>query len=85
MKRSPELDLNDPWCRARWAFRLFLLADFLLIAFYFGPNRVIFGRWTPLTVDDLVPEVRTHCVPVVHAMLAYQRDMGHRPASGARP
>jgi hypothetical protein len=68
----------DRWCRRRWAYRLSLVGLFVLIAFYIGPTRIIFGRWTRLAPADFVPVVRDQCVPIVRAIKVYQRDHGGR-------
>ena len=76
-----DLNLFDAWCRRRWLLRLGLGVWFVAIAFYFGPNRILFDKWTWITPADFVPTVRDRCVPVVRAMKAYQRKHGHLPTS----
>jgi hypothetical protein len=52
---------------------------FLAIAFYFGPNVILFKKLTWITPADFVVTVEGRCVPVVSAMKAYRRDHGHLP------
>ncbi len=73
-----DLNLNHRWCRRRWIYRLALAVIFVAIAFYFGPNRILWGRWTPLSTADFVAPVQQRCAPVVKAMLSFQRDHGRR-------
>ena len=75
---KPALPPKTPEER-RWLYgRLFYLATlavlFFLIAFQLGPKRILFGKFTSLTPTDFTPIVQRDCVPVVRAIMEYQRD-----------
>src|SRR5947209_4349819 len=67
------------WRQRRRAFFAVRCVLFAAIAFWFGPNLIMFGKLTWLSPADFVPAVQRDCVPVVRAMKAYERDHGHRP------
>jgi hypothetical protein len=69
------------WLRRRLLYRNLLVAFCALIAFYFTPNRVIFGKLTSPSPKDFVDDVNTYFAPVVRAAYAYERDTGHLPSS----
>jgi hypothetical protein len=51
---------------------------FTAVAFYFGPNWIMFDQLTRLGAADFVAETRRF-VPVVRAVKAFQRDHGRLP------
>ena len=69
------------WLRRRLLYRNLLVAFCALIAFYFTPNRVIFGKLTSPSPKDFVDDVNTYFAPVVRAAYAYEHDTGHLPSS----
>lgn len=73
---TPEL---RKWWARRQGYRVMLLAVFVMIAWYVGPNEINFRKPTPLNAADFVPVVESQCVPVVRAMKQYQRDHGKLP------
>ncbi len=52
---------------------------FTAIAFYVGPNVILFGKLTGLTPADFAVSVERVDVPIVRAMKQYERDHGRRP------
>ena len=70
--------IERAWRRRRVAWYVALGALFAAIAFYFGPNVIMFGKLAWLSPADFVPAAR-RCEPVVRAMKAYERDHGRRP------
>jgi hypothetical protein len=79
--RQPETPESRKWRKRRWVFRGGLATMFLLIAGYFGPNLLLFGKLTRLGPDDFVSFVESRCVPTVRAIKEYARDNGHLPAT----
>jgi len=69
------------WRYRRYLLRLGLVALGMPIAFYFGPNWILFGKLTRLSVEDFVPIVQQEGVPIVRAMKEYERDTGRLPAT----
>lgn len=69
------------WLRRRLLYRNLLVAFCALVAFYFTPNRIIFGKLTALSPKDFVDEVNTDFAPVVRAVYAYNHDTGLLPSS----
>ena len=66
----------------RWARRFYIAGLFLLgmsIAFYFGPNLVMFGKLTRLSVNDFVPIATTRFVPVIREIKEYEQEHGGVP------
>ena len=58
-----------------------MFAWFVTLAFWFGPNVILFGKLTRMTPNDFVPIVQKYCVPAVRAIKIYQRTNGRLPAS----
>jgi hypothetical protein len=69
------------WRRRRIAYYCGLGVLFAAIAFYAGPNLILFGKLTWLAPADFVPTARERCLPIVRAMKEYQRDRGVLPQS----
>lgn len=67
------------WLEVRVLYRAGLVGLWAAIAFYFGPHWILFRKWTALTAADLVPDLEMDCVPLVRAVLEYQRDHGSLP------
>ena len=67
------------WWLARIGYYLAMMALFVIIAFYAGPNEINFGSPFGLRASAFVPYVMRDCVPVVRAMKEYQRDHGSFP------
>jgi hypothetical protein len=68
----------------RWLWRrvfLYVGLDIfaLLIAFYFGPHVILFGKLGPRQPADLAPQVERDYAPVVLAMKEYRREHGVLP------
>jgi len=80
---SPQALVKDAeywrWWRYRMSFRGGLAGLFCIIAFYFGPHVINFGTLGPLTPAYFTADVQQRCVPIVRAILAYQRDKGSLP------
>lgn len=70
---------NTQWHRRRLTYKAGLALLFAAIAFYFGPNVILFGKLTWISPADFVPTVERECMPVVSAMKAYRRDHGRLP------
>jgi hypothetical protein len=68
------------WVR-RMLFRGALACWFSALAFWFGPNVILFHKLTRPSPDDFVPVVEKYCVPAVRAIKLYQRDHGQMPPS----
>jgi hypothetical protein len=49
------------------------------IAFYFGPNMIMFGKLTWITPTDFVGSVDEDLIDVVRAVKRYERDHGSLP------
>ena len=77
MEAQPTTDRQWKWRRIAYYFALFVW--FCPIAFYFVPNRMMFGKWTWLTPADFADRTQRDCVPVVRAMKEYARDQGKLP------
>jgi hypothetical protein len=71
------------WRRRRAAYYGVLAVVFAAVAFFVGPNLLLFGKPTGLTPADFVPTVEERCVPIVRAMKEFQRDHGRLPDRGA--
>ena len=71
--------IERSWRRRRVAYYGVLVLLFAPIAFYFGPNVIMFGKLTWLAPADFVVAVERRCVPVVRAMKEFERDHGRRP------
>ena len=56
-------------------------AWFGAVAFYLGPNFILFRKLTWITPADFVPVVTRYCVPAVRAAKEYRRDHGGWPDS----
>lgn len=67
------------WRLRRGGYYAGLVLVFASVALYFGPNRILFGKWTWIAPRDFAPTVERRCVEVVRAMKAYERDHGRRP------
>lgn len=80
--RPPPI-FEDPesrlWRYRRQWYRAGLFAVGAVIALYFGPNLLMFGKLTRLAPADFVTTVEKSSAPVVLAMKRYERDHGHRP------
>ncbi len=76
-KRPPPKD--PTWTAKRVAYYVALLGWFSLIAFWAGPNVWLFGRVTGMRESDLHEQVNRLYVPLVRAMLEYQKDFGALP------
>jgi len=70
------------WRRRRGAYYGALVVLFAVVAFYVGPNYILFGKPTWITPADFVPTVQQRCVPMVRAMKEFRRDHGRLPARG---
>jgi hypothetical protein len=70
------------WRRRRAAYNGGLLTFFAVVAFYVGPNLILFGKPTWITPAYFVPTVERRCVPIVRAMKEFRRDHGRLPARG---
>ncbi len=71
------------WWWLRWAYRAGLFSAFAIVAFYVGPNRFLFHKWTRLAPEDFVQTVEGHCVPIVRRMKLFQREHGRLPTQNA--
>ena len=67
------------WKQRRSAYYLALGVLFCAVAFYFGPNRMMFGKWTWITPADFTERAQRDGVPLIRAIKRYERDTGHRP------
>ena len=67
------------WQLYRMAYQGLMVLLFCSIAFYFGPNVILFGKLTWLSPTDFVPTVEQQCMPIVSAMKANRRDHGRLP------
>ena len=67
------------WKQRRIAYYVVLAVLFCAVAFYLGPNRMLFGKWTWITPADFVKRAQRDGVPLVRAMKLYERDTGHLP------
>jgi len=79
--KQPQTPESIRWRWYRVWYRVGLAGLFASIAFYFGPNEIMFDKLTRLTPADLVPIIQRDCVPEVRAMKQYQRDTGNLPDS----
>lgn len=77
---SPPKEPEDRrwWCR-HLLYCLGLGALFSAIAFYFGPNVILFRKLTRLEPADFIDEARQSGVPLVRAVKEFGRDHGHLP------
>ena len=78
--RSPDA---RRWDRRRHAYHAVLLGSAAAFALYVGPNLMLFGKPTWIDPSDFVPIVAQQCVPIVRAMMEYERDHGRRPDTAA--
>ena len=78
---TPMTASTNVWRWRRWLYHAGLVGLFVAVAFYFGPNRILFGRWTWITPADFVPIVRDRCEPVVRLMKEYRLKHGRLPTS----
>lgn len=69
-------DLRRWWWR-RFVYRVALFLLFAMIALYFGPNLLEFGKFTRPTMADYVPLVEQRGVP--KALKLYKLDHGQYP------
>jgi hypothetical protein len=69
------------WLLRNWLLNIALVAWFLLIGFWLGPNLIMFHRLTWITADYFIPEVRSECEPVVREIKQYQIKHGRLPTS----
>ncbi len=69
------------WWTGRVVYYAFLCAVFSAMAFYFGPNRILHGKWTALGPEDFVQWVHGDR-PVIVAVKEFQRDNGRLPRNG---
>lgn len=67
------------WRRARALYRLGLVTLFSLVAFYCGPNVILFHKLTRLAPSDFADSVRTKGNPILSAMERYRADQGQHP------
>jgi hypothetical protein len=67
------------WLYRRLAYYAALLGLFALIAFYVGPNIILFRKLTWLSPADFVSTAEERCVPIVGAIKEYERDHGRLP------
>jgi hypothetical protein len=74
---TPE-ETKSRYVRVAYRFGLFLFV-FAPIAFYFGANLIMFGKWSRISGADFVVDVQRDCVPIVVAMKQYQMDHGQLP------
>lgn len=68
----------------RWDFALggywaLLAAWFVAIAFYAGPNWLLFGKLRRITPADFADDARRELTPLILAAKAYQADHGEIP------
>lgn len=66
------------WRRIRILYRSGLFVVLLPAILFFVSNRVMFGKFTPLTPADFVPRARRY-IPMIVALKEYRRDHGHLP------
>ena len=71
------------WRRLRRLYYLSLGLLFAVIAFYLGPNRILFGKWTWIQPADFVTVVDRSCVPTVRAMKLYAAKHGRLPQTNS--
>src|SRR5689334_10619647 len=69
---------QDRWRACRLVYRAGLGGLFVAVAFYFGPNCIMFRKLTWITPADFRGEADAF-VPVVRAVKAYRRDHGQLP------
>lgn len=69
------------WKRARLAYGATLFIFFCAIAFYFGPNYMLFGKLTWITPDDFAETAQTKVAPIVRATKQYAADHGELPST----
>ena len=69
------------WWTGRVVYYAFLCGVFGAIAFYFGPNRILRGKWTALGPEDFVEWIEVE-QPVILAVKKFQRDYGRLPRNG---
>jgi hypothetical protein len=69
------------WWGRRVLYYIAVFILFLIIAFYVGPNEIMFGKvmYPYHSLADYVPEVQKECVPIVRAMKEFERDHGQLP------
>ncbi len=70
------------WQRQRIALRTVLVVAVFAGVFFFARNFFLYGKFTPLTAADYIPDVQRQGVPIVRAMKRYQRDTGQLPKKG---
>ena len=75
-----DLDPNT-WRKRRLLYQAGRWVLFILIAFYPGPNLIIFHKLTGPTPSDDIGYADTYCLPTVRAVKQYQRDTGSLPKS----
>jgi hypothetical protein len=68
------------WRVRRGAYYAALWALGIAIAFYFGPNVILFGKLTRLAPADFIEHVQKYCLPAAVAVKEFQRDHGRLPA-----
>src|SRR6185369_18057143 len=56
-----------------------LVAWFGAMAFWFGPNFILFHKLSRLSPADFAPVVEKYCVPAVRAIKVYQQKNGRMP------
>ena len=79
--KQPQTPESIRWRWYRVWYRLGLAGLFVAVAFYFGPNEIMFNKLTRLGPADFVPIVQRDCMATVRAMKQYQQDTGSLPKS----
>ena len=69
------------WWAGRVVYYTCMGGIFGAIAFYFGPNRILRGKWTALGPEDFVEWVQEDR-PVIVAVKEFQRENGRLPRNG---
>jgi hypothetical protein len=78
---APPTPESIRWRWYRIWYRLGLAVLFASVAFYFGPNEIMFGKLTRMIAADYVPIVQRDCIATVRAIKQYQQDTGNLPTS----
>jgi hypothetical protein len=67
------------WNLYRRLYYGLLVSLVMVVGLYFGPHLLLFHRLSGISVDDFVPEIDSHGVPIVKAIKRYQAANGYLP------